>query len=594
MRAQRVLAWVVLLMVVSAGMVWAGEPCRFVVMGDNRPLWGGEDVVTPSRMYQRAIGEVNLLQPEFVIIVGDLIHGYNQDMGLIEREWEAFDEATARFEMPVHLAAGNHDIWDKASEEVYQSRYGGLWYSFEVKGCHFVVLDSEDQTAPGQIAGEQLKWLRADLAAAKGKAIFVLLHRPLWDASYRASGWEENVHPLLAEAGVDAVFAGHWHSYRQMPTRDGVRYIVTGGAGAEIGEEPLIGDFFHYVMVTAPVGGEERARLAVIRTGNVEPEDVVTEATVEALAELRGQLWFRPLVVREEGVTVQRGSVRLENPFPERVSGYVEFGEAPGLWVLPRRLDFALEARGATTVAYGVVAGPGEIARGAPYSGRIAVSGLGELEVKGQLAAKRAVECAWMPAVEVDGSLAEWGGEPQLEIGRPDQVVMRPDLWGGGEVCSAVAWLGSDSERLYVAVRVTDRSLKPWQEGAHVATGDSVELYLDGRPESELGNPAYAEGVTYLVIHPGLGGKKAYIAYQEAQFTELPGAEVASRMTAEGYEMEAAIPLRSFPGHGDLIGFDLAVNDNSDPRGRAQLMWSGSADNWEDASAFGLAMLAGK
>ncbi len=128
----------------------------------------------------------------------------------------------------------------------------------------------------------------------------------------------------------------------------------------------------------------------------------------------------------------------------------------------------------------------------------------------------------------------------------------------------------------------------PWSGGAHVPTADSIEIYLDGRPADQLGVSRYAEGVTYLVIHPGLDGNHARVAYQD---TELAGVRVASRLTAEGYEMEVLIPLSSLPSRGEMIGFDLALNDNSDPRDRVQLMWHGTGDNWLDASALGVIRL---
>lgn len=587
---RRSLLCVLLLTLLAAGMASAAEPCRFVVMGDNRPQWGGDDVVTPAVMYQRAIDEVNLLQPELVVIVGDLIYGYNEDMELIEREWEAFDEATARFEMPVHLVAGNHDIWDRPSEEMYRRRYGPLWYSFDRKDCHFVVLDSEDQTAPNQIAGEQLAWLRADLAVARGKRIFVFLHKPLWEPNYPDSGWGEHVHPLLARVGADAVFAGHWHLYRQAPAKDGVRYIISGGAGAEIGDEPLMGDFYHYIVVTAPPAGEEQSRLAIVRTGGVEPEDVVTAASVEAFSNLMGQLQMRPLFVGED-FAFERASLEVANPFDESVSLALEFGEAEGWAVVPKRVDLTLAGGGTAAAEYLLMVDPAQAERGLPYSGTISVSGVGDLEFEGQLLAKKIVPCPPVAGIRIDGAIAEWPDEPTIEVDSPEQLVIRPDLWGGPGACSADAWLGCDADSLYVAVRVTDPDLVPYSEGAHEATADSVEIYLDGRPADRLGAARYSEGATYLLIHPGLGGESARIAYQEAAFTDLPGVEVASRLTAHGYEMEVRIPLSSFPSRGDVIGFDLAVNDNSDPGGRVQLMWHGTVDNWEDATAFGVVRL---
>ncbi len=591
---RRALVWTILVGALSTGLVWAAEPCRFVVMGDNRPQWGGEDVVTPSPMYQRAISEVNLVQPEFVIIVGDLIYGYDSDMALIEREWDAFDEATARFEMPVYLLAGNHDVWDDPSEELYRHRYGPLWYSFDVKDCHFVVLDSEDQTAPQKIAGEQLEWLTTDVAAAKDKRIFVFLHQPLWaEDAYPESGWSEDVHPLLAAAGVDTVFAGHWHHYEMMATRDGVRYIITGGAGAEIGDQPVRGAFYHYLWVTAPPAGEGEALLAVVRTGSIDPEDVVTTEMREAWGQVGGQLQLGTIPVGAGETTVQR-TLRIENPFEEPMTVRVEFGEAAGWEVTPASSEITVPPEGIGTLRLRITADPAKLEEGLSYRVQFEVEGRGELESEYVLNARKAVDCLPVTGVRIDGSLDEWVGEPTIRVDSEAQLVIQPELWGGPEACSAVAWLGCDADNLYLAARVRDPSLEPWSEGEHVASGDSIEIYLDGRPEGELGRRRYAEGVTYLVIHPGLGEEEARIAYQEARFTELPGVEVASRLIEDGYEIELAIPLSSFPSRGDVLGFDLAVNDNSDPGGRVQLMWAGTADNWEGASGFGLVRVGRK
>jgi hypothetical protein len=40
------------------------------------------------------------------------------------------------------------------------------------------------------------------------------------------------------------------------------------------------------------------------------------------------------------------------------------------------------------------------------------------------------------------------------------------------------------------------------------------------------------------------------------------------------------------------MGLDVALNDNSNPAGRVQLVWNGTMDDWQDASAFGLIRLA--
>jgi hypothetical protein len=69
---------------------------------------------------------------------------------------------------------------------------------------------------------------------------------------------------------------------------------------------------------------------------------------------------------------------------------------------------------------------------------------------------------------------------------------------------------------------------------------------------------------------------------------------VNSRPTADGYAIEAKIPLDKtrFPEldlrDGRVIGFDLAVND-ADHQGerKSQLVWRGTKQNYCDASRFG-------
>ena len=217
-----------------------GKAFRFSVMGDNRPRGEGGDVVTQPAEFHQAIREANLLRPDLVLVVGDLIMGYTGDEDLIRREWDAFDEAVRGFTAPVRLVPGNHDIWDRQSKEIYRERYGPPYYSFLHEGCRFIVLDSEDLVQRDRIAGEQLEWLEAELAK-KARRTFVFLHKPFWRYDEGSSNWNEDVHPLLKAAGVTAVFAGHWHYYEKSNTRDGVAYYI-GIDGKVYGREIRRGD----------------------------------------------------------------------------------------------------------------------------------------------------------------------------------------------------------------------------------------------------------------------------------------------------------------------------------------------------------------
>lgn len=102
--------------------------------------------------------------------------------------------------MPIHHAIGNHDIFgrDKDACQATGSEpdYGKKWfleefqyprtfYSFNAAGWHFIVLDSFDLDKTGseytsRIVGDQLDWLKHDLASAPSSTpIVVVTHVPI-------------------------------------------------------------------------------------------------------------------------------------------------------------------------------------------------------------------------------------------------------------------------------------------------------------------------------------------------------------------------------------------------------------------------------
>src|SRR5262249_10357176 len=76
---------------------------RFAIVTDRT---GG---VRPG-VFERAVEQLNWLQPEFVVCVGDLIQGGTQDTQKVERQWREFDGFVGKLEMPFFYLPGNHDI----------------------------------------------------------------------------------------------------------------------------------------------------------------------------------------------------------------------------------------------------------------------------------------------------------------------------------------------------------------------------------------------------------------------------------------------------------------------------------------------------
>lgn len=202
------------------------------------------DVQEPPDFRER-VGWLSSGEYNFCVIAGDHIRGYSEgDKPLAE--WKEFDATAAGFRSPYVMVPGNHDIWNEASEKIWKERYGPPWFSWNHKGAHFVAMNCVEEAKWARIRDGQITWLKKDLEKNKGaRATFVFLHMPVWN--YEKDMWDEKIHPLLREAGVDFVFAGHEHRYELGAKRDGVQYVMLGPSAA--GPNTGYGGVVNYLLV---------------------------------------------------------------------------------------------------------------------------------------------------------------------------------------------------------------------------------------------------------------------------------------------------------------------------------------------------------
>jgi predicted MPP superfamily phosphohydrolase len=183
-----------------------------------------------------------------VLSVGDTIQGLND--ATAEPEWRAWEALVAPWHrVPIHLAAGNHDIWSAASAELFRKHAGSAeHYSFDYGPTHFTVLDNSRSEA---LSDGEMAFLEADLKAHAGQPInFVISHRPSWiiDALVRHPDFP--FHRLMRRYGVRYVVAGHIHEMLHY-SLEGVEYISMASAGGHLRSSGKYEDgwFFGYASV---------------------------------------------------------------------------------------------------------------------------------------------------------------------------------------------------------------------------------------------------------------------------------------------------------------------------------------------------------
>ncbi|MEI6633980.1 MAG: tetratricopeptide repeat protein [Chlamydiota bacterium] len=224
---------------------------RFAVLGDNQPH---SAFALPNKVYEEILDRIEKLKPDFVVNVGDIING-STNPRISRRQVVDFKESSKRLSMPYYVAFGNHDMaWNP---KIIEEMVGPLYFSFNHKGAHFVLLNTDFTGQHLSIVGKQLEWLKEDLRRNAGaKPIFVFLHRPVFAVGSGPDSMKreerEKLHALFLAHGVSAVFSGHQHLYH-VEEHDGIRYYITGGAGG-----PLLltaqNAFYHFLLITVHDG----------------------------------------------------------------------------------------------------------------------------------------------------------------------------------------------------------------------------------------------------------------------------------------------------------------------------------------------------
>lgn len=256
---------------------------QFAVVSDNT---GG----SRAGVFASAVDKLNLLQPEFVISVGDLIEGYTEDREQLEKEWAEFEAMVGQLAMPFFYVAGNHDVTNAVMTQLWKEKFGRHYYAFVYRDVLFLILDTQDGGAGSEapyhnkdgLSAAQVAWAQATLAAHEDvRYTMVIMHQPLWK---HAAGGRAQISFGQVEAALAGreymVICGHHHRYTYHECGHHVYVVLatTGGASQLRGVE--YGEFDQAVWVTMTPDGPQIANLLL---DGILPVDVFHEADLERL-----------------------------------------------------------------------------------------------------------------------------------------------------------------------------------------------------------------------------------------------------------------------------------------------------------------------
>ncbi|MEZ4359887.1 MAG: metallophosphoesterase family protein [Kofleriaceae bacterium] len=309
----------------------AAVPFSFVVLGDSR---------SGAEAHRRVIERVSQEVPDFILGTGDMV-----DDGARQEQWQTFFDVERELlaDNVYFPSVGNHDRQGRGrTADTYRAYFsvpdnGGdseRYYAFGYANARFLVLDSNSHSF--SLTG-QTAWIERELISARQdpriRHVFAVMHHPPFSISLHGGQRDlrERWTPLFEKYGVSAVFSGHDHAY-QRAERNGVRYFVTGGAGAPLyPRSPRAGAVdkaavqrferaYHYLRVSVASGN---VQIAAVRVDGSVIESTVWKEGEDPPEEAR------PPVVAEPAPPAASVAAAIGAGAPQ--PSVVESGAAPAL-----------------------------------------------------------------------------------------------------------------------------------------------------------------------------------------------------------------------------------------------------------------------
>jgi predicted phosphodiesterase len=197
------------------------------------------DVHDNEDTFATFVADVHANRPEMVLFNGDLTIDGTAD------QFQTMADKFADLEVPIYATLGNHELMGDAVDR-FQALIGPSTVSFDVRGVHFLIVDS----AGAGIAPESYDWMAGQLADRPAGPALVFTHIPpvepdgARDHAFKVRDDAEHFLEMLAGGEVSHLFVGHVHSYSEYTLRD-IPVTLSGGGGGKL-ETPS--DVHHHYL----------------------------------------------------------------------------------------------------------------------------------------------------------------------------------------------------------------------------------------------------------------------------------------------------------------------------------------------------------
>lgn len=323
------------------GLAFRNDPknFQFVIVTDRT---GGH---RPG-VFEDAVAKVNLMQPEFVICVGDLIEGYTEDVAALDAQWREFDGIIDKLQAPFFYVPGNHDITNEVMDGVWRKRFGPPYHYFVYGDVLFLVLNTEDPPLAQvkllpRFSDAQLDYVAKALEKHKNvRWTLVFMHQPAWNANPVDPNWLK-LEEMLQDRPY-TVYAGHHHRYYTYEhNRRNYYALATTGGGSRL-RGPEFGEFDHFMWVTMTDNGPVMANIFL---SGVMGAEGAPRTGVTTFDEVSAALKESYLPVGGAGKTVRRAntSLTLTNESKVAVDVLVKFMQHPDFRITPGAFDLHIE-----------------------------------------------------------------------------------------------------------------------------------------------------------------------------------------------------------------------------------------------------------